>query len=196
VTATTITLGEMASVTGPVPGIEQGAFDGLTAWAAYVNANGGIAGHQVKLTELDDAYDCNTNAADMKKLIGNVFAVVGSYTLADSCSLPVLKANPNLLYLPGLGQDPRMYVLPNFFPPDPSPPGYTTTAFQYIKNKFPNDITHTGQLVLSADVVGGKEFQSTAESIGYKYVYTRLFTEGDTNFTADILRMKSEYKDR
>src|SRR5215469_14567938 len=42
VTPTTITIGQIATITGPVPGLFQGAYDGLAAWAAWINANGGI----------------------------------------------------------------------------------------------------------------------------------------------------------
>src|SRR5579872_4357794 len=60
ITASGITLGQIATVTGPVPGLFQGAFNGLDAWAAYVNSKGGIGGRKVTVIQKDDALDCNT----------------------------------------------------------------------------------------------------------------------------------------
>src|SRR3974377_2450064 len=47
VTPTTITIGQIATITGPVPGLFQGADNGLDAWKNWVNSNGGLDGRQV-----------------------------------------------------------------------------------------------------------------------------------------------------
>jgi ABC-type branched-subunit amino acid transport system substrate-binding protein len=191
VTATTITIGDIATVTGPVPGLFAGANDGLDAWAAYVNAAGGIDGHQVKVTHLDDAFDCSTFKNDLQQLSGQVFAVVGNFTLEDSCGKSVLAANPNLPYIPAL-MDVSLYSYPNTFAPLPNPPGFSTTVLNYIKDKFPNDITHVGTIASDSNTSIDKEEELTAQSLGFKYVYERYFGPTEANFTSDILRMKAD----
>ena len=192
VTATTITLGQITTTSGPVPGLFQGANDGLGAWAAYINAHGGIAGHQVKILTTDDGFNCNTYTTAIKQDAGRVFAMVGTFTLEDTCGKTALEANPTLPDIQAATLDPTLYSIPNVYAPSPNPPGFATTAFEYFKSRFPHDITHTAALVGAPAEANGKEDQLTAESIGYKYVYFRLIGPIETNYTSDILRMKSE----
>lgn len=192
VTANTITIGQITTTSGPVPGLFQDANDGLDAYVAYLNANGGIAGHQVKVIHVDDAFNCNTYTQAMQRLSTQVFAMVGNFTLEDTCGQSVLKANPNFLDVQGAVLYPGLYSgFPNVFTPTPLPPGYATTGYQWIKDKFPNDITHAATLIPGAAEANGKQEDLTAESIGYKFVYSRVIGPIETNFTSDILRMKS-----
>jgi ABC-type branched-subunit amino acid transport system substrate-binding protein len=192
VTATTITVGQITTTSGPVPGLFQDANDGLDAYAAYVNANGGIDGHTLKIIHEDDAFDCNTYTQELKGLSTKVFALVGAITLNDTCGQAQLKANPNLLDLQALVLSPVLYSIPNVFSPTPTPPGYATTGYEWFKAKFPNDIKHMAALQGGPALANAKEQQITAESLGYKYVYTRVIGPLETNFTADVLRMKNE----
>lgn len=192
VTATTITVGEIATITGPVPGLFQGADDGLDAWAAYINANGGIDGHTIKVVRADDGFNCNTYTSTLKQYSSQVFAMVGTFTLEDTCGKSVLASDPNLVDVQGSALDPTLYQVPNVFTPTPQPPGFQTTGYAYFKSRFPNDITHTATLIASPALANGKEQELTAESLGYKYVYQRVIGPFETNYTSDILRMKSD----
>jgi ABC-type branched-subunit amino acid transport system substrate-binding protein len=191
VTPTTITIGQITTITGPVPGLFQGANDGLDAWAAWVNAHGGLDGRTVKIDHVDDGFNCTTYTNAMKQFSTSAFAVLGNLTLEDTCGKSVLAADPNLLDIQALALDPTLYTVPNVYTASPTPPGGITTGLQYIKNKFPNDITHAAALVGVSAKVNGKEEQLTAESIGYHYVYTRNIGDFETNYTSDILRMKN-----
>src|SRR5580704_6055780 len=59
-TSSTITLGHIADISGPVPGLMQGTSFGIDAWAAYVNSTGGIDGRKVVIDDKDSALNCNT----------------------------------------------------------------------------------------------------------------------------------------
>jgi ABC-type branched-subunit amino acid transport system substrate-binding protein len=192
VTSTTITLGQITTTSGPVPGLFQGANDGLDAWAAYINAHGGIDGHRVKIRHSDDSLSCDNYTTAIKQDAGKVFAMVGTFTLEDTCGKATLQANPTLPDIQAATLDPTLYSIPGVYAPSPNPPGFSTTAFEYFKTRFPNDITHSAALVGAPAAANGKEDQLTAESLGYKYVYTRLIGPIETNYTSDILRMKSD----
>jgi ABC-type branched-subunit amino acid transport system substrate-binding protein len=192
VTASTITIGQITTTTGPVPGLFQGANDGLDAWAAWINANGGIAGRQVKIQHVDDGFNCTTYTNAMQQFTTSAFAVVGNLTLEDTCGKKVLAQDPNLLDIQALALDPTLYAVPNVYTASPAPPGAITTGLNYIKSRFPKDITHAAELVGQAAAANGKEEQLTAESVGYRYVYVRDVPDLTTNFTSDILRMKNE----
>jgi len=77
------------------------ATDTLAAWAKWTNAHGGIAGHPVKVTVLNDKADPAQAKADLKELVeqDNVLAIVGSNATAtepgwkdyvDSQKVPVI----------------------------------------------------------------------------------------------------------
>ena len=192
VTATTITIGQITTTSGPVPGLFQDSNDGLDAYVDYINANGGIAGRQLKVIHMDDGLDCNTYTQALQHLAPQVFAMVGTFTLEDTCGKQLLKSNPNLIDIEGAMLDPELYSgFPNVFAPAPAPPGYSTTGYKWLKEKFPSDITHTATLIPSPAAANGKQQDLTAESIGYKYVYSRQIGPFETTFTSDILRMKS-----
>lgn len=191
VTASTITIGQITTTTGPVPGLFQGANDGLDAWAAWVNANGGIAGRQVKIDHVDDGFNCTTYTNAMQHFATSAFAVVGNFTLEDTCGKKVLAANPDLIDIQAATLDPTLYDIPNVYSPAPNPPGASTTGLIYMKQKYPDAVTHAAQLVGQAAAANGREELLTAESVGYKYLYVRDVPDLTTNFTSDILRMKN-----
>lgn len=191
VTANTITLGQITTTTGPIPGLFQGANDGLDAWVAWVNANGGIDGRQLKVQSVDDAFNCTTYTNAMQQFATSAFAVIGNLTLEDTCGKKVLTANPNLIDIQALALDPTLYSIPNVTTGSPQPPGGITTGLLYMKQKYPDAVTHAAELVGQAAAANGKEEKLTAESVGFKYIYTRDVPDLTTNFTSDILRMKA-----
>jgi len=192
VTSSTITIGEIADLSGPVPGLFQGAQQGIQAWAAYVNANGGIDGRKVSLSVKDSALSCSTYTSELSSLATSAFATVGSYAVFDSCGKAVLTAHPGFPDIQGGVLTPALNSLPNVYEPAPSPAGFSTTGYQYIKDQFPADITHVGALYGAPVVQIFKEQSNAAESIGFKYVYSRGVGNTETNFTSDILRMKAD----
>jgi ABC-type branched-subunit amino acid transport system substrate-binding protein len=192
VTASTITIGQITTISGPVPGLFQGANDGLDAWVDWINDNGGIDGRQVKVDHVDDAFNCTTYTNAMKHFATSVFAVVGNLTLEDTCGKSVLAANPNLVDIQALSLDPTLYSVPNAYSGAPQPPGGITTGLQYMKQKFPTAVTKAGELVGQAAAANGKEELLTAESVGYHYIYVQDIPDLTTNFTSYILKMKSQ----
>ena len=192
VTSDTITIGQITTTSGPVPGLFQDANDGLDAYVAYLNANGGIDGHTIKLIHLDDGLDCTRYSNELAQLSTEAFAIVGSLTVVDTCGEKQLKQLPTLPDIAALELSPSLYSYTNVFTPAPAPPGFSTTGYQWIKAKFPKDITKVATLVGAVTAPNGKEQELAAESIGYKYLYKRLIGSSETNFTSDILRMKKD----
>src|SRR4051812_8778945 len=91
ITGDTITLGNVVTLSGPVPGLFQGAAIGTQAWVAYQNSVGGIAGRKIKLEIRDDQFDTGQNRASTQDLIPKVFAFVGSFSLYDDAALPAME---------------------------------------------------------------------------------------------------------
>jgi ABC-type branched-subunit amino acid transport system substrate-binding protein len=192
VTATEIKLGQIATVSGPVPGLFQRSADSMDAYAAYINSQGGIDGHRLVVVHKDDGYDCVSYTNALKSLASQVFAVVGTFSVEDGCGQSVLKANPNLADIEADIINPQLFAQPNAFSAISQPPGYITTGYLWIKGKYPADITHSAQLYPTTAAFDANAQEQTALSVGYQYAYRRGVGVTETNFTSDILRMKAE----
>jgi ABC-type branched-subunit amino acid transport system substrate-binding protein len=84
VTADSITIANLADLTGPVPGLFKAAQDGMKAFVAYINSQGGVLGRQLEL----QTYDTNTNATEHRiattQACNEAFAIVGSFSVGDN----------------------------------------------------------------------------------------------------------------
>jgi branched-chain amino acid transport system substrate-binding protein len=80
ITANSITVGGVASLSGPIPADFSGIFDGAQAYFDMVNASGGVDGRQIDYPyKLDDASNPSTDSDAIRTLVeqDKVFAVVG-----------------------------------------------------------------------------------------------------------------------
>ncbi|MGC8807341.1 MAG: ABC transporter substrate-binding protein, partial [Thiomonas sp.] len=79
VTDTQIVLGQSAPLTGPAAQIGIRLRMGIEAYFKQVNADGGVAGRNLKLVSLDDGYEPPRAVANTKTFIdgGDVFALLG-----------------------------------------------------------------------------------------------------------------------
>ena len=193
ITATTITLGQLADVSGPVPGLFTGAVDGMDAWAAMVNASGGIDGRKIVIDHKDAQLACNTYTTDYKSLSTSVFANVGTYSLVDGCGASTNKTTPTFPDIEGAVLDPSIAASPNVYGAIPAANGYPTTGYQWVKDTYGlAAVQHTADLWGSTEQFDFTIQEAAASSIGFKYVYNRGYSPTETNYTSDILRMKSD----
>ena len=193
VSPTTITLGEMADVSGPIPGLFAGAAYGTDAWAAYVNSVGGIDGRKIVIDHKDSALSCAAFTNGITSLIGSTFAMVGSASVVDSCGDAALKSHSGFPDVPAFLVSTSYAADPNVFSPVPEPSGWITTGFQWVKDNYgAAAVQHFASLWGSTEQMTYDAQAAAAESVGYKVVYDRGVGYTETNFVSDILRMKSE----
>ena len=112
-----IVVGAVCSCTGA-----QQAQTGLaakvnTAWAASVNAAGGINGHPVKMITLDDGGNPATSLQDAKQLVeqDHIIAMVGEFSLADAAWASYI-ASKGIPVVGGISQESPFQSNPDFFP--------------------------------------------------------------------------------
>jgi branched-chain amino acid transport system substrate-binding protein len=88
-----------------------------TAWADSVNSSGGINGHPLKMTVLDDGSLPATALEDAKKLVeqDHVMAIVGEYSVADA-GFANYVASKGIPVVGGISPEAPFLTNPDFFP--------------------------------------------------------------------------------
>lgn len=193
VTPNSITVGNISTLTGPVPGLFAGAVNGTDAFFAYQNSQGGVFGRQLKVNAGDDQFDCGQNKAVTQSDVPKAFAFVGSFSLYDNCGAQVIGQNPGMSDVHvALSKDAQVEA--NGFSASPLKSGAATGPFQYVKGAHPGSIGSVGSLV--GDVQSAKDAwvgeKATMQSLGYNFTYERKYEPTETDFTADIVQMKSK----
>jgi ABC-type branched-subunit amino acid transport system substrate-binding protein len=192
VTATAIAVGNVSTLTGPVPGLFRGALVGAQAWAAYVNSQGGIHGRRVRVVSGDDRLDEGANKAKYLELSNKVFAFVGSFSVNDSGGASELRAHPEIPDV-GYALSRARHDLPNNFSPQPSPAGWRSGPYKYYKERLPADVIKNVAFFVS-DVASAREIsrwnRQVIEDAGFEVVYSRNIGPAESDFTSDVIRMR------
>lgn len=87
-------IGNISTATGTFGSTDGAGLLGIKAWAAHVNAHGGINGHPVQLITKDDQSNPTVALATIKQLVAtkNLLALVGNVSVTETIWEPVAKA--------------------------------------------------------------------------------------------------------
>lgn len=88
--ASSVTVGQVNTISGPVPGLSRTAVNGVRAYVAYKNSQGGVCGRELRLVNGDDRLDSGQNRAEHARLMERVFAFVGGWSVVDDGGASVL----------------------------------------------------------------------------------------------------------
>ena len=188
---TTIKLGVLTPLTGPVAVIGQPLTAGNEVYFDYVNSQGGIAGkYKVELVQEDTQYSPPTTVQQYNKIKNNVVAFT-----------QVLGTAPTLATLPQLAQDNIIAApasLDAFWVREPNllPVGgpYQIQAINAL-DYYINQADGKGKNICSMiqDDAYGEAGQSgvefAAENLGFEVVDTQKFKVGDKDVTGQVQRL-------
>lgn len=193
VTKDRIYVGNVSTLSGPVPGLFRGALVGAQAWAAMVNSQGGIDGRLIEVKSGDDGLDTGKNKNAHKALKDSVFAFLGSFSVTDGGGVSELQ-NTNIPDI-GTGLDPNRFKLPNNFSPGPLPPGWETGPAKYYMKTFgAQPMKKTAFFVAAVETarIQARRERAVLESLGYEIVYTREVQPNEPNYTGDVIQMRNQ----
>jgi ABC-type branched-subunit amino acid transport system substrate-binding protein len=172
VTATTITVGNITSISGVAPGLTQSAQQATQAWAAYVNSTGGICGRQIKVQPFDDGNDSGQNFADASQACSSDFAMVGnasgfddgSANAVNSCGIPDMSAEVSTAAAGGTA---------DIFGASPGDDHYYPVGpGNYIKATYPNAIKHAAEIYLQVPATASQAAHEIQANTSVGFVYT------------------------
>lgn len=194
ISSTTIRLGTIQDISGPVPGLFQTALDGVKAWVAYQNARGGLDGRRIVL----DTYDAGLNPTDFQQEMAQActqdFALVGVMSTVDNagavegqqCGIPDVADNPTT---------PQAAAGTNVFAAVPSEPNeYPSGWWEWIKETYP-DVVRKGAIMwpdVSTTQITGERLEDTAESVGFDFVYQNSTSPVEADFLPYVQAMESK----
>lgn len=117
-----IKIGTICTCSGPVGAGLAGVRPMMQAWVKWTNAHGGLNGHPVQLTILDDKGDATTSATQARELIHDkVMAIVGHYTLQSNAWADIVqKAGVPVVGTPGVNRP--EFTNADFYPTGGGPP--------------------------------------------------------------------------
>ena len=113
VTADEIKLGNVSTISGPIPGFGQTGVNAVKAYVNFVNATGGVCGRKLTLVTADDRLQSGTNKSETDKLKGQVLGFVGGTTVVDDGAAQSI--NGTNIVLTGLAIADAMIRSPNNF---------------------------------------------------------------------------------
>jgi ABC-type branched-subunit amino acid transport system substrate-binding protein len=194
VTSSSILLGNVSDLSGPQPGLFKTAVAGTNAYLAYVNSQGGLFGRQLKISVADSQTSCDGDRAGHEQNVDKVFAFAGSFSLFDQCGATVLKAHPDVPDA-HLAVTPDANRLPNNFSVNPVGSTSNNGPFAWARDKFgAASVAMSAFMYVNLPAVTNVAAlqQHSAESVGWKFPYTRAVGATETDFTADIIQMRNK----
>jgi branched-chain amino acid transport system substrate-binding protein len=191
VTQKTIRVGQVDTLSGPVPGLFAGAQYGTLAYFRMVNSSGGVNGRKIQLDVKDDAFSAANYASETQQLTQQDFALVGGFSLFEDSGVPAI----NAVKIPDVtlaASEQRSLDQFNYSPDPVIWGGSRLGPLVYFKKKYGSAIKHVGTLVgnVAAAEQESDAVYSAMKSLGYKIVYERSNNPLDTDFTDDVLKMK------
>jgi len=195
INSSTITLSNVADVSGPVAGLFAGAQQAMKAFVAYFNSQCGICGRKLAVNLLDSQTSETGDQQATTTACGNSFAMVGSMGAFDGggtsevthCGIPDLRA--------AVTESSRLNS-PDVFAAQSLNAAYEPEApADYYKSAFGNDvITHAAFVYLNAGAASfnGQQEIKAWTARGFKFVYTSGIPVTEINYTSYVSQMQSK----
>ena len=192
ITAHSITVGNVSIISGPVPGLFEGAPIGVKAYFDMINAQGGVDGRKLLVDSKDDAFSGQQNMTETQEAINSDFALVGSFSLFDGYGCSALASDTAVPDV-SVTLDAGTNALPNDFSAQPLSGQETLGPVAYYKQHYPKDTTVGAIIsdVSSAETQMAQQFAGM-KSLGYKIAYVDDVNPLASDFTTDVINMKSK----
>jgi len=183
-----VTIGISVSLTGDASGDGQSIEQGYQVWADYVNAHGGLLGHQVKLIVLDDATRPEQATLNYEKLISQdkVNFVLGPFDDAFTVNGATVAKRHGYAFIQGTGTSPADFThgLDNMFSVSLSASRYMASLVNYVLSLPANMRPKTAAYVTSDDGFTSAQVTPTVpqlEAGGIKTLYNQTYPAENTD---------------
>jgi ABC-type branched-subunit amino acid transport system substrate-binding protein len=190
-------IGFTSGLTGQFGAVGQGVRDGAQAYFDALNASGGINGHKIKFTALDDALDPNRGVANMIQLVtqDHDIAVLGFHdsVVADAVAPEATKYKVPMIAAT-VDQTLVKPALPYVYAVTLQTAGYAAAQVAMAQKLMKS---HTGKVRVAimtvSDSAGNQqwanEVNSLAKSLGWNVVENLITPQDATNAAPDVAKV-------
>jgi ABC-type branched-subunit amino acid transport system substrate-binding protein len=190
VTADEIQVTTISDPGGIIPGLDQGIFDSMNAFAKWCNGYGGINGRKLVVNTRDAAilhYKEQVDAA-----CASDFAMVGGLGVLDSTGAQDM-LNCKLVNVPGAADSPEVADGDRVYQPLPNPiETFATGAAQWVTQTFPD--AKTGAALYTKQDITQKQSEKIVEgygTFGVNFPYIQSSNLNETNWGPIVVGMKN-----
>ena len=193
ITDSKIIIGNIADISGPVPGIFTAAANATKAYAAYFNSTSSICGRKLEVKTYDSQTNTSADAVATQKTCDETFAAVGSMSafdtggaaIASRCKVPEIHA---IVTNPARAACDSCFgaeaPLGGYFPQDLA--DYFTRT-----NKAGTQKAAMLYVNAAAAVNGAKTQIKSQERRGWKFAYTVGFDIAEFNYGPYVQKLKA-----
>ena len=185
-------MGNVSILSGPVPGLFQGAPNGADAFFAYQNSLGGVNGRKIVLKSSDDAFSCDQNTNETQSLSGRPSPSWARSRCSTTAGPRFSKLSPTFPTSP-TRSTPWRRLCPTTSAPSPSRTGGASARSSTTSSGIPKAMTNVGAIVanIPSALASWNNEKAAMQSLGYHISYERDVNPLDTDFTSDVLRMRN-----
>jgi branched-chain amino acid transport system substrate-binding protein len=189
-----IVIGQLVSRTGFGASTFADGAKATEAWQAWVNGNGGISGHPVRVEVVDDQSSGAIALAATESLVTtkNVIALVGAFDpIAEASSLPYLESNSIALInsFPVLPQDFSSQVV---FPIGQNTVDDVASSLAVMKVAGHDDVALVACAETPACAGLGAVLEAEAPRAGIGFGGTLTVSATATDYTAQCLKLRQD----
>ena len=194
ITDDTITLANVADISGPVPGIFTSAQLATRAYVAYFNARTSLCGRKLKVLSLDSRTNAGGDQVAFTAACDDAFAAVGSMSAFDAggaataqaCGLPDLRAIAVA--------DARNACSTCFSAQATDAHAFQNAVPDFFVEHYPDAAHHAAMIYVNeaASVQNAQTMQSVGEQRGMSFVYSSPFDVAEFNYGPYVQRMKDK----
>jgi branched-chain amino acid transport system substrate-binding protein len=179
----------MCACTGPFANTFGAEAKTSMAWADYVNANGGIAGHPVHITFEDDQYNPGNSATDAQTLISDHVDVIMDEDLLDATWASAAKA-ANIPVVGGGFDTEPFFTNSDFYPSGETLDSLTAAIAETTKLAGGTKLANVYCAEAPACQQAAAGLKSGAAKVGLQVPYLASIAATAPNYTAQCLAAK------
>ncbi len=197
VTDTEIKIGNVSTISGPVPGFGQTGVNGVKAYVNFKNSQGGVCGRKLTLVTADDRLDAGQHSAATRQLMGEVLGFAGNTTVVDNGGAGAIQGTNIASCSLAIGD--QAIRSANYFSPNPIDPSGKTQGtagmWKYFKKTYG---------ITKVAIIYPAQADARARALAYKpdIVNAGLQVDGpyetaitETNYAGYATKMKNDGAD-
>lgn len=192
ITADEISITTISDPGGPKPGLDQGIFDSMDAFAAWCNSLGGINGRKLKVNKRD------AKITQYKEKVAEAcqddFAMVGGLGVLDQLGAQDA-VDCGLVNVPAAAVSAEATGADRTVQPQPNPiNNYLIGPAVWVKDRYPDAVKKAGAIYskFTTTETQSNKLVEAYQQVGFDFIYHQSANVNETNWGPLVVAMKNQ----